>query len=59
MCSPVSLSVMTMTSFWILPPTIHLSSCDMIFLMYARTWSSDDTSMFRPYFLTAVKSSAG
>jgi hypothetical protein len=40
-------------------PTIHLSSCDMILLMYALTWSSDDTSMLSPYFLTAVKSSAG
>jgi hypothetical protein len=29
----VSLSVITMTSFWILPPTIHLSSCDIIFLI--------------------------
>lgn len=41
--SPVSLSVMTMTSFEILPPTIHLSSWDMIFLMYALTWSSAET----------------
>ena len=32
-CSPVSLSVITMTSLEILPPTIHLSSWDMIFLM--------------------------
>lgn len=46
-CSPVSLSVMTMTNFEILPPTIHLSSCDMIFLMYALTWSSDDTTKRR------------
>lgn len=44
-CSPVSLSVMTMTSLEILPPTIHLSSWDMIFLMYALTWSSAETGM--------------
>lgn len=42
-CSPVSLFVITTTSLEIFPPTIHLSSCDMIFLMYALTWSSDDT----------------
>jgi hypothetical protein len=59
MFSPVSLLTMTITSLDILPETIHLSSCDMIFLMYALTWSSDETSMLRPYFLTAVKSSAG
>lgn len=47
-CSPVSLSVMTMTSLEILPPTIHLSSWDMIFLMYALTWSSEETKQFRP-----------
>lgn len=51
-CSPVSLSVITITSLEILPPTIHLSSWDMIFLMYALTWSSAETSMLRPYFLT-------
>lgn len=51
-CSPVSLLVMTTTSFEILPPIIHLLSCDMIFLMYALTWSSEDTSIVRPYFLT-------
>lgn len=42
-CSPVSLSVMTTTSFEIFPPAIHLFSCDMIFLIYALTWSSADT----------------
>lgn len=36
-CSPVSLLVMTTTSLEILPPTIHLLSCDMIFLMYDLT----------------------
>lgn len=36
-CSPVSLSVMTTTSFEIFPPTIHLFNCDMIFLMYPLT----------------------
>lgn len=36
-CSPVSLFVITMTSFEILLPTIHLSSWDMIRLMYALT----------------------
>lgn len=51
-CSPVSLLVITTTSLEILPPIIHLSSCDMIFLIYALTWSSDDTSIVRPYFLT-------
>jgi hypothetical protein len=39
-CSPVSLLVMTMTSLEILPPYIQSLSCDMIFLMYALTWSS-------------------
>ena len=42
-CSPVSLSVITITSFEIFPPAIHLLSCDMIFLIYALTWSSADT----------------
>ena len=42
-CSPVSLSVITITSFEIFPPAIHLLSCDMIFLMYALTWSSAET----------------
>lgn len=32
-CSPVSLLVITTTSFEILPPVIHLLSWDMIFLM--------------------------
>ena len=36
-CSPVSLLEITTTSFEILPPVIHLLSCDMIFLMYALT----------------------
>ncbi len=31
--SPVSLLVMTTTSLEILPPVIHLLSCDMIFLI--------------------------
>jgi hypothetical protein len=52
MCSPVSLLVITTTSFDIFPPTIHLSSCDIIFLIYALTWSSEETSIVRPYFLT-------
>lgn len=51
-CSPVSLLVITTTSFEILPPVIHLLSWDMIFLMYALTWSSEVTSMLSPYFLT-------
>jgi len=42
-CSPVSLLVMTMTSLEILALSIHLLSCDMIFLMYALTWSSCET----------------
>ena len=41
--SPVSLLVMTTTNFDILPPTIHLFNWDMIFLMYALTWSSEET----------------
>lgn len=41
--SPVSLLVMTMISFEILDLSIHLFSCDMIFLMYALTWSSWET----------------
>lgn len=36
-CSPVSLLVITTTSFEILPPVIHLLSWDMIFLIYALT----------------------
>jgi hypothetical protein len=35
--------VMTITSLEIFCPIIHLLSCDMIFLMYALTWSSDVT----------------
>lgn len=42
-CSPVSLSVMTITRREILPPTIHLSSWPMMRLMYAFTWSSAET----------------
>ena len=34
---------MATTSFEILLLIIHLLSCDMIFLMYALTWSSDVT----------------
>ena len=50
-CSLVSLSVITTTSLEILLPTIHLFNCDMIFLMYALTWSSDETSesQFQPF----------
>ena len=36
-CSPVSLLEITTTNFEILPPVIHLLSCDMIFLIYALT----------------------
>ncbi len=36
---------MTITSFEILPPAIHLLSWDMIRLMYALTWSSDETDI--------------
>ena len=43
--SPVSLLVMTTTSFDILPLIIHRFNCDMIFLMYALTWSSFDTEI--------------
>ena len=42
-CSPVSLLVITMTIFEIFWPSIHLLSWDMIFLMYAFTWSSEVT----------------
>ena len=34
---------MTTTSFEIFPPVIQRLSCDMIFLMYDFTWSSDVT----------------
>lgn len=34
---------MTTTNFDIFPLTIHLFNCDMIFLMYALTWSSFET----------------
>lgn len=35
---------MTTTSLEIFPPDIHLFNCDMIFLIYAFTWSSADTT---------------
>lgn len=44
-CSPVSLSVMTITRREIFPPTIHLSSWPMMRLMYAFTWSSAETAL--------------
>lgn len=44
-----------MTSFEIFDFWIHLLSWDMIFFTYAFTWSSSDTIIFKPYFLTLWK----